>query len=799
METARNGSLHLSRRRTLQLGGLAAAALWGIELGVGRTAATAADGAADEYALISDRWSALTTGKLIDPSLPEYAAGIAALSSLAADFLGRYQADGPQPWADLAYGTKSANLTTTAYRAATIGAAVITPGTAQYQSADAAAVAIAAMRRFVTGAYSPGTKPYDNSWDWDIGTPTQLTSALTHLRTYVSADELADIAASIKAFPRNLAGATGANYTDSALIDIKLAALEGDGATIAAVLAQLAPSLDYTADGDGTYASRDGIHADGSFIQHDRIAYTGTYGVIYVRGVAQLAALVVGTQWQITDPDMENVFVAAQKGFVPMVWNGMMMDSVRGRAISRAAESTAADGLACAVALIVLAQADPNVERAAGFRRTVKGWLLKAETYPFREKAGLADLSAMLSLVLDESVPAGAEPDSHHVFPDMDRSIHRRRGWAASLAMSSARIGYYEALNGENLRGWHTGEGMLQIHLDTDGAQFHDEYWNTVDPVKLPGVLVHTKELPLGYGSAYTSGEKWVGGSVLDDFYGASGMSLKSLGGSLRAKRSWFFLDDAVVSLSSGITATATGGWVNAVLEDRQLRQDPDAPLLVDGERVVPAVGDSGTFRGRWAHLQGAGGYLMLDGSPIKAYRIARTGQWRDVNTGGSTTPVTRTYLQLFRDFGGAPSNQTHAYAIMPHATVEQTAALSASGDLTVIANTTAAQSVHDARAGVTMANFWVAGTAGAITASGPCSVVVRQTGNELRIAVSDPSRTTNGVTVTIEVPGVTYDVGNRGYVDVLSRTDGARLRFDLTGARGTTRQIVMKRRPKKR
>lgn len=640
---------------------------------------------------------------------------------------------------------------------------------------------------------------YGNGWDWDIGTPMHLTDAATYLRAYIDPTQLAEISASVKAFPRDLAGATGANYTDSATIDIKLAALENDGATISAVLALIGPSLEYRTDGDGSYGSRDGIHPDGSFIQHDRIAYTGTYGVVYLTGMAQLNALMIGTPWEITDPDFENVFVTADKGFVPMTWNGLMMDSVRGRAISRESEPDAADGLACAFALSVLAETDTDAARAAKFRSAAKGWVLHADSYPYQENLGLASLAVLVPLTRDPAVPEGSESESHNVFPDMDRAIHRREGWAASLAMTSERIAYYESINQENLHGWHTGEGMLQIYLEGDSAQFNDNFWNTVDSGKLPGTLAHTVPLADAYGSGYTSGEAWVGGSVLDERYGASGMALKALGAPLQAKRSWFFLDDAVVGLSAGITATAVeGAWVNSVIENRRL-PDPEAAFLIDGENVIPTVGMNGTFNGNWAHLEGSGGYLFLDGEPVKAYRVSRTGAWQDINGDGNPAVVSRTYMQLFRDYGSTPQNADHAYAILPNATPDETAGLAASGDIHVVENSAAVQSVLDARTQVTMANFWQAGTAGSVQVSDACSVVLQQTSDELRVAVSDPSRTVNEVTLTIATPGMRYSISRNRFARMRARVDQVQLVFDLEGLRGGTRQIVLPGAPRRR
>ena len=78
----------------------------------------------------------------------------------------------------------------------------------------------------------------------------------------------------------------------------------------------------------------------------------------------------------------------------------------------------------------------------------------------------------------------------------MARATHRRPGWAASISMADRRTTYYETGNGENLRGWHTGSGMLYWWGATYGIdQYSDAFWPTVDPYRLPGITASRKPL----------------------------------------------------------------------------------------------------------------------------------------------------------------------------------------------------------------------------------------------------------------------------------------------------------------
>ncbi|NEE32251.1 hypothetical protein G3M53_43235, partial [Streptomyces sp. SID7982] len=56
----------------------------------------------------------------------------------------------------------------------------------------------------------------------------------------------------------------------------------------------------------------DGLYADGSFIQHTTVPYTGSYGSVMLGGLGLLFALLKGTTWEVTDPKRQVVFDAVE-------------------------------------------------------------------------------------------------------------------------------------------------------------------------------------------------------------------------------------------------------------------------------------------------------------------------------------------------------------------------------------------------------------------------------------------------------------------------------------------------------
>jgi hyaluronate lyase len=88
---------------------------------------------------------------------------------------------------------------------------------------------------------------------------------------------------------------TGANRVDLCRV-LALRGVEGETpAKITLARAALSPVFPYVTSGDGLYA-------DGSFIQHTYVPYTGTYGQVLLDGFARLFVLLHGSPWAVTDP-----------------------------------------------------------------------------------------------------------------------------------------------------------------------------------------------------------------------------------------------------------------------------------------------------------------------------------------------------------------------------------------------------------------------------------------------------------------------------------------------------------------
>ncbi|MEN3533705.1 polysaccharide lyase 8 family protein [Microbispora sp. ZYX-F-249] len=704
---------------------------------------------AGAFALLRRRWreSALGHPGMFDPAREPYRTRLARLGAQARRHRDAMAPTAGSLWPDLPFPSLGA----TPARLRAMARAYALPGTGLTAEPGLGTAVGAGIEHYVRHVYAADAEQTGNWWDWQIGTPRSLLDAAVLAAPHLTDTQGAALCEAVDTFvPESrlddyVGNSTGANRVDLCTVTLLRAIAGADPGRAALAAAALSPVFRYVTEGDGFYR-------DGSFVQHGSVPYQGGYGAVLLTGLATLFAVLRGTPWEITDPAARTVLDAVDRAFAPFVHDGACMDLVRGRGVDRRAFGDHRRGREIAAAVLLLAETAPEAERAR-WRAMVKGWAVRDTVKPMLEAAeGAAEASdlafhARLSAVLgDATVPAAAEPAGHRLFPMSARAVHRASGWCAALSMASSRVAHYEHGNGENLRGWHTGSGMLYWWARGHGDHYSDAFWPTVDPYRLPGTTVSTRRLPGGAGGEWGDTcppARWVGGAT-DGVYAAVGQHLFGLESTLEAFKSWFFLDDAVVCLGAGITCR-DGVPVETVVDNRRT-----------GARLTSGTG--------WAHLEDHGGYVVPAGQSLRTLREDRTA-----------TGVTRAYATLWLDHGVDPDAAGYVYHLMPGAGRAATAARAAdAGWARVLANTSAQQGIEVPSLGVTAVNFWTDGRAGGLAASDPCAVLVRDLGDgTATVTVADPRRELDGLTVTWDRPVAAVTRGH----PLLDRAEtGARL-----------------------
>lgn len=544
-------------------------------------------------------------------------------------------------WDDLAdtSAEHSAALYSIYQRLVTMARAWATYGSEYYQNAQLLNDVVAGLDWLYENRYHEHTSPYDNWWHWQIGIPWVLNDVVVLLYDALTPGQINNYMTAIDHFTPTV-DMTGANRVWKSKVVTLRGIIGKQGAKILAGSDGLNDVFSYVTSGDGFYS-------DGSFIQHDHYPYAGGYGADLLHHLADVLWILSGSPWDNTSSERDNVYEWVDKTFDPVLFQGAVLESVRGREISRP-----------------FTESLPEWPMGTGRTRILEGLITLTDftDSPQSNKIGsilkhhlensdrdilfchlsLWAIQEAKSVLNDHAIVSAPPLVGNFQFYNQDRVVHRRPEWVYDIAMHSSRIRNYEWLNGENPRGWYTADGMTYLYLNPEDYNFI--FWSTVDPHRLPGITVDRIFRPAGAACCSLMPNSWVGGATLKGTYGVAGMDFVqhdysnpslTLGTSmdLRVKKSWFMFDDEIVALGAGITSTS-GRTIETVVENRSLNSQGDNALVVDWilQPASLARGEQLT-KVKWFHLAGTGGYVFPGGADLKFLREERAGRNEDINT----------------------------------------------------------------------------------------------------------------------------------------------------------------------
>jgi len=748
--------------------------------------------AADEYDSLRGIWKEMMTGgTAYNTSDPDIAAQISSIDSDAQANWNTMNKSSSRTylWSDLTF-QGSSHITASYTRLRSMALAYATTGSSLQNNAVLLADLKSALDWMYANIYNENKSETGSWWDWEIGAPLKLNDTVVLLYGQLSSTQITNYMNAVGKF-KPTANMTGANRIWVCTVDAVRGILIKDSATLAGARDRVSPVFNYV-------TSRDGFYRDGSFIQHFTQAYTGGYGVALLSDVAKLMYLLNGSTWEITDPDKRNVYQWVYDSFEPLVYKGSMMDMVRGRNISRYYQDDHDAGHTAIQAILRISRFAPSAD-AARMKSMVKYWIQKDTFHSFME--GPIEMIVLgKALLSDSSVAPRGELTTFRQYANMDRTVHLRPGFGFGISAHSSRISNYEAINGENLKGWYTGEGMTYLY-NNDLGQFSDGFWQTVNAYRLPGTTVQ-KNTTVGMG--FTSSNDWVGGSELDGIYGTTGMELLRHS-SLTMRKSWFMFDDEVVALGSGISGT-NGKVIETIIENRKLKNSGNNVLTVNGTTKSSSLGWSQTMSSvYWAHLSGnvTGsdiGYYFPTPANVNGLREARTGAWSDIDRRAGTPqdPITRNYLTLWFDHGANPTNDTYAYVVLPNKTADQVRDYAITPDIAVLENSTEAQAVRENTLKITGVNFWndAVKTAGGVTSNKKASVMVKETDTEIEVSVSDPTHANTGsISIELNRDALGTFAADAG-ITVTQLSPTIKFNVNVSGAHGKTFKASFAKRP---
>lgn len=569
-------------------------------------------------------------------------------------------------------GDESGALSSTATRLAAMARAWATPASSWSNSEQLCDVIVSGVARLVQSGYHAGAPPVGNWWNWEIGTPRPLADLMCIMRNELPPQTFEDAGEAIRHFIPDPRYSELMNYPTTGSGRVNACR----GALIAAVAEQdairTAECVQALPEAWRIVESAGGFYADGGFIHHLDVAYTGSYGVELIENLAPILSLIAGSEFDAIDT--APLWDRIDDAFLPVMVNGHMMDFVRGRAVARPRANGSAIGRATLAAIAQLAANAPTARRESWYA-LFSQWAQKNPTLDLLAGPNVTGAVALAD-VEGATSRTSAEPRARY-FPSMDRLVHRTSGWTLAIAMCSNRVAAYEATERENAWASRTGNAMRYLYVDGDPRPFDDHFWATLDYATPPGTTNHAiahVEAPTRSSDSNTPSNEWTGGLVHGDISIAA-MHQEGLGGDApNCRRLVIATTDRIIELVSGLS---TRRRPFTAVENRMIPEGGIPNLVVDGTRVRDEVTVENPT---WAHLDGVAGYLFLSSGSVTAGTSLRVGsQSRIERTIAEIDEDDRVNRQWAKMELSHRDNPSGAWVLLPGASLSTTRDIAAS------------------------------------------------------------------------------------------------------------------------
>jgi chondroitin AC lyase len=508
---------------------------------------------------------------------------------------------------------------------------------------------------------------------------------------------------------------TGANLVWEASNLLTWACVTSDDGLLREVVEHIGSEIRVTTE--------EGIQPDDSFHQHGPQNYLLGYGRSYANSVTGIAVILSGTGFAFPDEKiriLSRLVLDGQQWFAygrQIDYHAMGREAFRGRPGGRH------NWNARSLAYISKNMEASDPERASEFQ-------------------------ALAARATGTDAPGSSGPLGNKHFWRSDAMVHRAGNWYASVRFHSTRTYATEIrVNRENLRGYHLSDGVL--FLMRRGDEYHDlqPVW---DYRKLPGLTARQSPDPLPYGRRVPreGNTNFVGGAS-DGLAGVAAMDLQK--DDVRAKKAYFFTDQGIVCLGSGITGDRPESVMttldqNRLASDIHFLRDEVAETLVGGRVEAQDIR---------AVVHDSVAYVMLESASLVIESGKRDGSWHRVEEKAPDERVPQDVFTCYIDHGANPTDASYAYRMIPGASAADLPGLVNQPSIRVLENTPAIQAVDIQSQGLIQAVFHAQGSLKLgdedhLTVDAPCVVQLRVEGDNRSLTIADPTQELDQLTVTL-------------------------------------------------
>ena len=613
-----------------------------------------------------------------------------------------------------------------------------------------------------------------NWWDWFVGGVEPLTDTLFVMEEYLTYEQKHDY---LKAFKKVI---TMHRHGDNAAMSrlkvfTKAALLLEDREMLSTASVDYDLTLSVTREGQG-------IHVDYVDWTHN-YPYNMMYGFNKLSRTGFVGALLGGTPMEFVSPKQYELFNMAKYTFEAACYKGQGFMGFNGR-------GTMGTEMECGVHIMLGVLPFIGLygeEEDRHLKRLIKRCASTPQIVKrLKQACSVYNFARLMEILNDYTIPTENDYELCHAWFTADRITQHKDDHAFFVAMSSERHPSYESINSANKRGWYTGDGAVYYYNNTDRNAYDGVNFITNPNIcrRIPGTTVDDREREAW---SYTCLKGWrsprafSGVLDVDKKYGMAAFEYESYhyegheadgtndgdgGGGLTfwendlvAKKSYFLFDKELVCLGTGINSTMDANVLTTV-EHRRLVKNSDTlgieDVYVDGELMPKGEYERFFKNPTTAHLEGFAGYVFPSGGNLRASRYMHVADASYKDGYFKKDPDEELYrdgkpfFEINLYHGKNPKDASYEYVVLPNATKEETEEYGRNPQIEIVKNTNAVQAVRKPSLGLTLIAFYEPCECMGVKVDKPCLVTLYEKDGATELAVSEPTRKVDSITVTL-------------------------------------------------
>ncbi|MCC7473804.1 MAG: hypothetical protein IT425_00290 [Pirellulales bacterium] len=543
-----------------------------------------------------------------------------------------------------------------------------------------------------------------NWWNDEIGVPMMVASTMILMGDDLPAETRNK--AMRQLLDRSRIGSSGQNKVWLAGIAFMRGMLEKDAALMHEAHDAITSELRIIAGS--------GVQPDYSFHQHGPQQQWGTYGREYGKDMVQWATIWKGTSFGLNSEQILLLRNYLVDGAAWTLWRGQMDISACGR------------------------QLFPGIQAKNG----------RMLFEQLRDLHQLAPPKADAIVRVLDSQDANRDNKllGHKHYWSSDISIHRQPSWYSSVKMSSTRVIGSESCNSDNLQGLHLGDGVTFFYVT--GTEYLDIFplWNWQ---QLPGTTCRMVEGSLNPSADRCRGSSDFVGGVSAGRWGLAAMEYGHEG--LAARKSYFFLDDAVVCLGTDIRCNEPGQVTTSV---NQCRLEGPVTVSVSGNETEMQRKHASWNKVDWIH-HGSVGYLPLWPQHWELDAQDKRSNWRTIHGPGRAAAAKGSVFSLWTNHGQSPRNAKYGYAVLPAHSVEMMRTRSHAPVATIVRSDNAAHVLSTNNGEHSLAALFEAQKLALqdgieLEVDHPCLILLEREKDSLVVHLAEPTHRKSSLTVRL-------------------------------------------------